>query len=47
MDKWGLIEAYDDKWGYKKPPNDEDLNTEKNMSKVEYEEVPVEDQHHN
>mmetsp|Transcript_25342 Transcript_25342/g.61032 ORF Transcript_25342/g.61032 Transcript_25342/m.61032 type:complete len:157 (+) Transcript_25342:75-545(+) len=43
VDKWGLIEVYDEKWGYSKPPTEEEMNLNNNISNVEYEEV-VDDQ---
>mmetsp|Transcript_13143 Transcript_13143/g.18176 ORF Transcript_13143/g.18176 Transcript_13143/m.18176 type:complete len:147 (-) Transcript_13143:197-637(-) len=44
VDKWGLIEVYDDKWGYSQPPAKNEVNTEKNMSAVEYEPVPPDEE---
>mmetsp|Transcript_16180 Transcript_16180/g.24403 ORF Transcript_16180/g.24403 Transcript_16180/m.24403 type:complete len:155 (-) Transcript_16180:193-657(-) len=41
VDKWGVIEEYDTKWGYAAPPEEKDLNLAKeaDISAVEYEEV--------
>ncbi|GAB5355570.1 hypothetical protein AAMO2058_000216800 [Amorphochlora amoebiformis] len=40
VDKWGVIEKYDSKWGYEKPPEQADLKLDNDISAVEYEEVP-------
>eukprot|EP00466_Bigelowiella_natans_P016539 jgi/Bigna1/53415/estExt_Genewise1Plus.C_190120 len=41
VDKWGLIEVYDKKWGYDPAPAENELDTakENNKSNIEYEEV--------
>lgn len=35
--KFGLIEAYDSKWGYDKPPTAEEVKRDNNISEIEYE----------